>query len=170
MDSGTQLKVQAWLDGELPQAEAREVAARLERDRDSAALADELRNTRQALAGFEADVRLPESREFFWSKVEREINRQESRAAEPAPRMSYFALLRRLLVPVSTAAFVVVVGLVLIRPAAPISRSGGATFETALADGGAFTYRDYAAGTTLVWLTFPADNDVADGDGSATLD
>jgi hypothetical protein len=29
--------------------------------------------------------------------------------------------------------------------------------EFALADAGAFTYRDYSAGTTLVWFSYPAD-------------
>ena len=56
----------------------------LARDREAAALLEELRNTRAALAGFEAEVRLPESREFFWSKIEREIQRLEAPAPRPA--------------------------------------------------------------------------------------
>jgi len=31
--------------------------------------------------------------------------------------------------------------------------------ETTFADAGAFTYRDYASGTTLVWVSYPAEND-----------
>ena len=42
--------------------------------------------------------------------------------------------------------------------------------ETALADAGAFTYRDYAAGTTLVWLSYPAENELADDDEMGTID
>ena len=34
--------------------------------------------------------------------------------------------------------------------------------ETALADSGAFTYHDYSAGATLVWLSYPAEDEVAD--------
>ena len=82
MDYDAQLKLQAFLDGELPEAEASEVANWLARDREAAALLEELRNTRDALAGFEAGIQLPESREFFWSKVQREIQRLET----PAPR------------------------------------------------------------------------------------
>ena len=85
MDYNAQLKLQAFLDGELPEAEASEVANWLARDREAAALLEELRNTRSALAGFEAEVRLPESREFFWSKIEREIQRLETPAPKPAP-------------------------------------------------------------------------------------
>ena len=54
MDYDAQLKLQALLDGELPEAEASEVANWLARDREAAALLEELRNTREALAGFEA--------------------------------------------------------------------------------------------------------------------
>ena len=162
MDNNAQLKLQAWLDGELPEAEAREVANRLAQDREAAALAEELRNTGSALAGFEADVRLPESREFFWSKIEREIARQEAPAPDPAPRESYLTLFRRFLVPASAVAFVLIAGLVLIRPMGPSGRPAAAEIETALADAGAFTYRDYSAGTTLVWVSYPADNEVAE--------
>jgi anti-sigma factor RsiW len=170
MDYKTQLKLQAWLDGELPEAEAREVAARVARDREGAALAEQLRNTRQALAGFEADVRLPESREFFWSKIARDIQRLEIPRPKPAPQDSPFALFRRWLVPASAVALVVIAGLLLTRPAVPPgSRTTGEEVETALADAGVFTYRDFSAGTTLVWLSYPADNEVAEGDRMGTV-
>ena len=45
----------------------------------------------------------------------------------------------------------------------------GLEIETALADSGAFTYRDYSAGTTLVWLSYPADNEVAENDELGTV-
>jgi len=170
MDHDAQLKLQAWLDGELPEAEAREVADWLARDHEAAALAEELRNTRDVLAGFESDVRLPESREFFWSKIEREIVRQEASApSAPAPKVSWVALFRRFLVPASAVAFVAIVGLLLVRPAGPSGRPMSAETETTLADAGAFTYRDFAAGTTLVWLSYPADNEVAESDSMDTV-
>jgi len=79
MDYNAQLKLQALLDGELPEAEASEVAKWLARDREAAALLEELRHTGAALKGAEMGVRLPESREFFWSKVQREIQRWSHR-------------------------------------------------------------------------------------------
>jgi anti-sigma factor RsiW len=169
MDDNIQLQVQAWLDGELPEAEARRVAARVAQDRETAALAEELRNTRQALAGFEAEIRLPESREFYWSKIAREIERLETAPAKPAPQEFSFALLRRWLVPASALALVVIAGLLLVRPPAPAVRSAEAESETTVADAGVFTYRDYAAGATLVWLSYPAENDIVDGGGTPTL-
>jgi anti-sigma factor RsiW len=165
MDYDLQLKVQALLDGELPEAEASEVNQRLARDPEAAALREELRQTRSALAGFEAGIQLPESREFFWSKVQRDIQRLETPAAKPAST-SLSALLRRFLVPASAVAVLVLAGLMLTGHA-PGSRLA-ADIETALADSGAFTYRDYSAGTTLVWLSYPADTEVADDDDSGT--
>ncbi len=154
MDHDAQLKLQAWLDGELSEAESREVADWAARDREAGALAEELRNTSGALAGFEADLRLPETREFFWSKIEREIARQEAPTPARAPRGSYLAGFRRFLVPASAVALLVIAGLMLPRPS---GQSAGAEVEIALADAGAFTYRDYSAGTTLVWFSYPAD-------------
>ena len=163
MDLDSQLKLQASLDGELPEAEAREVANWLARDREAAALHTELRNTRQALAGFEVGVELPESREFFWSKIQREIHRLEP--AELAPRpVPWFARLRRVLVPVAGVAFLLVAGLLTLNPA------GQPASEMETADSGAFTYRDDAAGTTLVWLSYPAESEVANNSELDTIE
>jgi anti-sigma factor RsiW len=168
MDFDAQLKLQALLDGELPEAEANEVTQWLARDSEAAALSQELRNTRQALAGFEAGVQLPESREFFWSKVQRDIERLETRAERPvsAPLSS---LWRRLLVPASALALLVIAGVVLNRPDSS-GRTPAAEIETALADSGAFTYRDYSSGATLVWLSYPAEAEVADDDEMGTVE
>lgn len=162
-----QLKLQAYLDGELPESEAREVSARLARDPDAAALLNELRQTREGLVGFEDGVRLPETREFYWSKIQREIQRQEAPAASPAAAQPGFAWLRRWLLPASGVAVVLLVALASLRVTPSSSPSG---VEVTLADTGAFTYHDYSAGATLVWLSYPAENEVADQDDSGTLD
>ncbi len=169
MDYDAQLKLQAFLDGELPEGEASDVARWVARDHEAAAMLEELRHTREALAGFETGIQLPESREFFWSKVQREIQRRETPAPEPA-RTPFFALLRRFLVPASALALVFTATVMLIRPAGPAGGTAGTEIETALPDSGAFTYRDYSAGTTLVWLTYPADNEDAEGDEIGTFE
>jgi anti-sigma factor RsiW len=169
MDYDSQLKLQALLDGELPEAEAREVAQWPARNPEAAALLGELRNTREALAGAETARPLPESREFFWSKVQREIQRRETPAAKPASA-PLFALLRRFLVPASAVALLVIAAVVLTRPILPGDRTPAAEIETALADSGAFTYRDYSAGTTLVWLSYPADTEAAENDEMGTIE
>ena len=169
MDYKLQLKLQAFLDGELPESEANQVAQWVAGDREAAALEQEMRHTRNALREFETAIKLPESRDFFWSKIEREIRRLETPAAEAAP-MSFFAYWRRFLAPASALALVLVGGILFTRPAGLIGRNATAEIETALADAGAFTYRDYSAGTTLVWLSYPAENEVADSDEMGTFE
>src|ERR1700731_3639121 len=83
MDFEAQLKLQAFLDGELPEAEARELSDKARQDPEATALLGELRLTREAFKGFEQDIKLPESREFYWSKIQRQLEPQEV-ASQPA--------------------------------------------------------------------------------------
>lgn len=89
----TELKLQALLDGELDAREVREVEALLTQDAQSAALMQELKWTKGALVGNDAEMSLPETREFFWSKIERTIAFEEKQAAAPAERAWWLKLL-----------------------------------------------------------------------------
>ena len=168
MDYEAQLKLQAYVDGELSAADARQVTAWLKQDPEAAALEAELRNTNGALAGFESEIKLPESREFFWSKVERDIRRSEAAASVPL-EVPLYARLRRILMPVTGLALIAIATMVVMREGrSPLFPTGGNS-ETALSDSEAFTYRDYNAGTTLVWLSYPAENELADEEPIGTL-
>lgn len=169
MDMEKQLKLQAFFDGELPEAEAREVANWIATDQEAAALHGELKNTRQALSGHEADIKLPESREFYWSKIEREINRLDKQE-QAQPASPSFARLFRFLIPASAFAIVAIVGLFAVKNFNPAegARAAGPELETALTDGGAFTYRDEQEGMTVVWLSY-GENGLANGDAAATI-
>jgi anti-sigma factor RsiW len=158
-----QLELQSHLDGELPEAQAREMAEWLARDLEAAALLTELRQTHAAMAGFEEGIRLPESREFYWSKIQRQIEREQEPISAPAREMSWLVRLRRFLMPVTGLAVAALLLLVVTRE----NNSGPAdtTTETALEDSGAFTYHDASAGVTLVWLSYPAD-EIVDNDDS----
>ena len=157
MDGEFQLKLQAFLDAELPEKEAREIAAWIARDAEAADLLAELRHTRQALAGFEPKPRLPEARDFYWSKIEREIQRRESQP-DSAESIPVFSRLRRLLLPAAAVAtLAMIVTFAVMRPGVP----GVPDTETTLGDSATFTYHDYANGTTLVWLDYPAEREFA---------
>ena len=158
MNEEQQLKLQAFFDGELSEKEAKEVASWLARDREATELHAELRNTRKALTGFEPGVRVPESREFYWSKIEREIHR-----LEPAPEpqrvrsRSVFAILRRFLIPAGALAALAAAVLVARFEFEGSRPSGSVRSEMTISDSGTFTYQDFAHGTTLVWLSYPAE-------------
>lgn len=147
------LQLQSYLDGELPERERRAVSAWLAQEPQARALLAELQTTHAALAGNEPVCSLPESREFYWSKIEREIARLDREPAR-APRASLLAWLRRLLVPAAGVALLVLAASVFVW--SPTTRGVGGEFETTLSDTGATTYRDHANGVTLVWLSYPA--------------
>jgi anti-sigma factor RsiW len=166
MNEEQQLKLQAFLDGELPEKDTREVASWLARDADATALHTELRNTRQALKGFEPELKVPESREFYWSKIKREIERS---APAPAPeRISLFTSLRRFLLPLGAVAVFALAAVI------TLHQFGGSAahpvqVNAILADAGAFTYRDESQGMTVVWLSYPAEKKLADSPSPDTL-
>ena len=106
MNRDLALKYQAFVDGELSEREARGVAEAIERDPEAQALVAELRATKSTLAGNEPEVILPETPEFYWSKIEREIR---SRGEEPvatggARWMAILASWRRFLAPLAGVA------------------------------------------------------------------
>jgi len=162
MNENLQLQLQAYLDGELPPGEAQTVRDLLATDAAARDLLTELTQTNAALANYEAAIKLPETREFYWSKIQREINRS------PAPaRADGFSLgtwLRRVLVPTGALAAVAIALLLSVpRP------SGAEDYFSASGDAVAFTYQNYNTGTTLVWLDFAPENDFSDSTSVDTL-
>jgi len=105
MNVERQLKLQAWVDGELPEAEARQVAELIGRDREAQAVVDELRMAKTILAHNEPELKLPERGEFYWSKIQREIQRLEKAETESRP-ISWTFSWRRLLAPLSGMALI----------------------------------------------------------------
>jgi len=108
-----ELKIQAYLDGELSPRESREVQAWLATDSEAQALLTELKLTRSALVGNEPEVKLPESREFYWSKIERQIEAEAP--AEAAARIPFWLAWRRYFAPVAGVAIVAVLAVFSIR-------------------------------------------------------
>lgn len=167
MNHDSELKLQAYLDGELPAGERPAVADWLAVDAEARSLQTELTLAHETLAAGELPRALPESREFYWSKVQREIRRQETaghRAAERRPLPWW----KRLLVPAAgLAALTLVLSVAVGRW--PWGRQPHLV-ETTLADSGALTYRDLKEGITLVWLSYPADNGMLDEEDAGTLE
>ena len=81
MNRDLALKYQAFVDGELSDREARQLELTLQQDPEAQAVVAELRATKALLRENEPEMAVPESREFYWGKIQREIQRLE---AEPA--------------------------------------------------------------------------------------
>lgn len=162
MKEDLQLKLQAFLDGELPSGEAQAVRDLLASDAAARDLLVELTNTRNVIVAHEVAIKVPEAREFYWSKIQREISREDKPAVQPSFSLS--AWLRRILAPAgAVAAVAIAVMLTLPHP-------GAGDFSTTSSEAAAFTYHDYATGTTLVWLDYPSENDFSDEESDDTLD
>jgi anti-sigma factor RsiW len=145
------LKVQAYVDDELNPREAREMAARLERDPEARALCTELQSVRSLMAGNELEAKLPESREFFWSKVEREIIRSSAEGAKVS--QSKYPWWVRILGPAVGFAMLLAVSLPLLRPSILSSRlSAIHEIETPLEETSSISFHSESAGMTVVWV------------------
>ena len=105
MNEDQLLQLQAWVDGELPEGEARRVAQQVETDPDARALVAELKMTKAFLAGNEPEYQLQESREFYWTKIQREIQGQEAAPTRPV-HPAWIQTWRRFLVPASGLALI----------------------------------------------------------------
>jgi len=155
MNEEVQLRLQAYLDGELSAADSRRVRELLSQDPRAVAILDELRGTSGLLKEYEAGVVLPESREFYWSKIERGIRR--SRPVTAGWGVALWRRIQRMLVPAASVA-AVVIAVVMSLPRI----DGGEMPFTATSEAVAFTYQNYETGTTLVWLDFSAPNNASD--------
>jgi anti-sigma factor RsiW len=112
-----ELKLQALLDGELPPAEAAVVRRQAAADPEAASLLAALENVKTAIRESEPGITVPETREFYWSKIARQIQREES--GRPAPVLAWPARLQRWLAPLAGAVAVAAVLLLALNQAAP---------------------------------------------------
>jgi anti-sigma factor RsiW len=106
MNQDRELKIQALLDAELSGRELAELERSLQSDSEAQALLNELRMTKSMLAANEPELKVPDTREFYWSQIKRQIEAAE--AAEVAVRPSLWLTWRRYFAPLAGVAVVAV--------------------------------------------------------------
>jgi hypothetical protein len=152
MNHESQLKLQAWLDGELSPADVRDVLRRVERDAESAALARELKLTRQWLAAGEPKRPVPETREFYWSQIARRLAPRDV-AAELALRPSRILARWWRWLAAATAVCVLAAVWLVPRLTPPSSAAAHpAEVETPTDELGSFTFHSDSEQMTVVWV------------------
>jgi anti-sigma factor RsiW len=147
MKKDLQLKVQSWVDGELPDGEARRAGEWIARDAEASALAAELGGIKQSLLGNEPSVTLGESREFYWSQIERRIQREATRTGSRST--PWYVRLQKYLAPALGVTALACLVIVAVRQAGP------PTFDevSSTIDGmEAVTFHDQSSQMTIVWL------------------
>jgi anti-sigma factor RsiW len=170
MKHDLQLQLQACLDGELPDPDRRAVEALLANDPSAAALLSELSRIRQALTQNEPAATLPESREFFWSKIERDILRSEKAAARQTPRVVPLAArIRRWLAPaIGVTAVLVTVGIA--TRTLPGFRLDYGLDTVADEESATMTFQDQSTGMAVVWIDYGENDPVEKPEASSAED
>jgi hypothetical protein len=142
-----ELNVQAWVDGEVSLREGARIADWVARDAEAGAMAAELGSVRKAMIDSEVIVPLPETREFHWSKIERQIQREAMTPQRPA--VSWLAQVRQFLLPLAGVTALACALTLAVR------QMHKPTFDEISATGQgmeAVTFHDQSAEMTVVWL------------------
>ncbi len=150
MNREFELKLQAYLDGELGAREARQVEAQVSTDAEAQGLLAELRMTAGALRGNEPDYKLPENREFYWGKIERAIM-----AADRAPKPWTWPGLGWLFRYWPQLSGATAAALLLLAATAHfhlLAKPGWDDIENPLSETGTFCFRSEPDRMTLVWV------------------
>ncbi len=110
MQNEDRLKLQAWLDGELPVREASRVSNWVESNPEARELAKELRNVKVIMETGEVPLVMEDSREFYWNQIARRIDATEAVVHQPEAvhASSWMQWCRQWLVPVGGLAAIVV--------------------------------------------------------------
>ncbi|MSU61330.1 MAG: hypothetical protein EXS31_02875 [Pedosphaera sp.] len=150
MKNDLALKIQACVDNELNASEAREVACLVESDAEARALHDELIAIRDLTVANEPEYKLPESGEFYWSKIKRDINSSSARPVRESSKAPFWSAIWTRMV----ATCGVAVGIALL---ISVNRQGIVgpqvhEIESALDEMSTITFHSDSANMTVVWV------------------
>lgn len=159
MNRELELKIQGYLDGELSERERRQVEACLAENPAATRMLRELTWTRSFLVEHEPAPAVPESREFYWSKIARGIEREERAALRertPWEILREWIPWRRALAPaagIALALFLVVGSLKFydLGTTDPYPRHL-AQVESPSEQMGAFSFRSQSENVFVIWL------------------
>lgn len=149
----TKLRLQAHLDNELSDRETREMAAWLDREPEARALYNELNNIKHLLVNNEPEAKLPESREFYWSKIERTIRQESAKAPASGAATGRFPWWVRVFAPALGVVVLLVSALSVVKfGTGPQTVRYLHEVETPLEETSAISFRSQSAGMTVVWV------------------
>jgi anti-sigma factor RsiW len=154
------LMLQSYFDGELSAAEAARVESLLRQDSQATALVAELRMTRDALVANEPQAKLPESVDFHWSKIAREIERQDAVAAPPRALGFAWKWLRY----VSPFAAAAAVAVVLVVQSGP-RESDNELYTESAPEVSPVVFQSQEESMTVIWLQGEVDSEFATPEG-----
>jgi len=148
----SELELQAYLDDELSPRQARKVAAAVAQDEQARLLLAELKWAKTAMTGAEPELKVPETPEFYWSKIRREIERTEPAQPRLAPR--FLLAWRRIMAPLAGVALVMFLTVYSFRlyDGAQIAKRHPAIVENLSEHTGAYSFRSQSENMFVVWV------------------
>ena len=154
MNHDLELQLQAYLDGELPPAEAVQMADCIRRDPEAAALFKALADTRTLLRECEPEYQVEATREFYWSQIERAIQREGTSRKGAASLLKYW---QNWWVRIATAGVAAaLVGGIFFSPSRPTWPADGVygtrEIEAPLEEVSAISFHSESANMTVVWV------------------
>ncbi|MBL9174958.1 MAG: hypothetical protein JNL10_15575 [Verrucomicrobiales bacterium] len=147
MKTETCLEIQAYVDGELDLARRASVETLCSEDPTARRLLEDLASFRDCIQGHEPEFSVPETREFYWNQIQRQL---KSTPSPSAPTLSPWLGWVRWLVPVAGLAAVAFL-ITLPRSEAPVSRTL-ASMTPASMEASSVVYRSEADGVTVHWI------------------
>jgi len=142
------LDLQAYVDGELDAKHRAEVERVLANDADARSLVQGLRQLSDLVRTHEPIAQVPESREFYWSQIQKRIAAVEAREARSNREASSAVQWLRWLAPaLGVAAVAVMVALPRWDASVAEFAAGGVSEDTV-----SMTFRSDADGVTIHWI------------------
>ncbi len=155
------LRLQAWVDDELSARERRQVQSWLAQDAGAHASATELRAVARCLAANETPRRVPESRDFYWSKIARAIESETAAHAAARPRTPWERWRRWWLPGAAAVSLLALGGFGFLRWSSegqnPAVLAVVNDLETPIQEASSFSFRAEAERMTVVWVNFQYD-------------
>jgi anti-sigma factor RsiW len=152
-------RVQALVDGELSEKDRSAVETLLKSDSDLQTLHEALLSEKDWLKGNEKERCVPEPRDFYWSKIESAIEREDARSAVPSSQSRPLGFWLRWLLPVGGVAAVLFLAMIAQfgDPTNPASATQKASsyheVDSPLDSGSLITFRSETEGVTVFWIS-----------------
>jgi anti-sigma factor RsiW len=144
------LNLQAYVDGELSAAQKADVEKTLAQDADARALVEGLRQLSTLLKEAEPVAKLPDTREFYWSQIQRRIRAEEKlRPETTAQAKTALSWLRWLVPSLGVAAAAVIVTF---QRDTLIGHNGAALVDGSQAEASSVVFRSESDGVTIHWI------------------
>ncbi|MCP5522833.1 MAG: hypothetical protein H7A46_14940 [Verrucomicrobiales bacterium] len=154
MNTDTCLKIQSWIDGELPAGEVAEIERLVQADPGAAALARSLRVLKAEMTGNELERPVPVGREQYWGGIATALGREGGSTRSVASTARRRPWWLTVLAPLGAAAVAGAALMLAIRPEAVPPRAPQAYAEIVdpLDDVSSFTFRSESERMTVVWV------------------